>query len=227
MVASKGGRANVKCCIWFILGTALSLVTSVGSVQAHGFNLGFLAPLSGPDSRLGRETVKGFLLATRERDGHAFEESDGHLGGLDSYVITIDTGRSIEFVRGELDSLLTGEGTVFLTGVAVPETIASTGVKIDEAQTALVDPMNTQIFHLAVSTPESLVTMGGVPYSTAYQKAYGHEPGPYAIRGYIAARLIDAAVSAIEGRFSQRDALRRALDRARQDLQGTSNRSPG
>jgi len=203
---------------WLVFGTALWLAIGVGSVQAHGFNLGFLTPLSGPDSHLGREAVNGFLLATRERDGHAFEESDGHLGGLDSFVIVIDTGRSVEAIRSHLDTLQKGEGIVFLTGVSVPEILSATGVKLDEAQTVLVDPVNTAIYPAAMSASESLVTMDGVPFPTAFREAYGHEPGPYAIRGYIAARLIDVAVSAVDGNFSRRDVLHDVLEKARQKL---------
>jgi len=208
----------VNCWRWLVFGTAWWLVIGVGSVQAHGFNLGFLTPLSGPDSRLGREAVNGFLLATRERDGHAFEESDGHLGGLDSFVIMIDTGRSIEAVRSHLDTLQKGEGIVFLTGVSVADILTATDVTLDEAQTVLVDPVNTAIYPAAISTSDSLVTMDGVPYLTAFLEAYGHEPGPYAIQGYIAARLIDVAVSAVEGKFSRRDVLQDALEKARQKL---------
>jgi ABC-type branched-subunit amino acid transport system substrate-binding protein len=204
--------------LWFAFGAVLVLATITGHVRAHSFNVGFMAPLSGPNAHQGRQALDGFLLATRERDGHAFEESDGHLGGLDSYVIRIDSGGGIDAVRGRLDELLRGERLVFLTGVSVPETLAAAGVMLDDSQSILVDPLDSVVYRSAASAPESLVTMDAVPFSVAFREAYGHDPDVNAIGGYISARFIDAAVSAVEGRFTQRDALHRALAQARKNL---------
>jgi ABC-type branched-subunit amino acid transport system substrate-binding protein len=210
--------AMVKRWVCMVLCAALSIATGVGAAHAHEFKVGFLSPLSGPETLRGRDALNGFLLATRERDGHPFEESDGHLGGLDSYVIIIDTGRSVENVSRQLDDLLADEDIVFLVVVSVPETFAAASVRLGEAQTILVEPADTAVYIAAISTPGSLVTMDGTSYSTAFRDAHGHEPGTYAIRGYVAARLIDAAVSAVEGQVAQRDALRRALEQASQVL---------
>jgi ABC-type branched-subunit amino acid transport system substrate-binding protein len=203
---------------WIAFGAALVLATVTGHVRAHSFNVGFMAPLSGPSAHQGRQALDGFLLATRERDGHAFEESDGHLGGLDSYVIRIDSGGGIDAGGRQLDELLRGEGLVFLTGLTVPETLATVGVMLDDSQTILVDPLDSVVYRSAASAPESLATMDGVPISVAFREAYGYDPDVNAIGGYIAARFITAAVSAVEGQFAQRDALHRALARARENL---------
>jgi ABC-type branched-subunit amino acid transport system substrate-binding protein len=204
--------------LWVVFGTAVVLATSIGQVRAHSFNVGFMAPLSGPGAQQGEQALDGFLLATRERDSHAFEESDGHLGGLDSYVIRIDSGRGVEAVRGQLDELLRGEGIVFLTGVSVSETLAAVGAMPDDSQSILVDAVDSAAYRSAASAPESLVTMDDVLFSAVFREAYGYEADVDAIGGYIAARIIAAAVSAVEGRFSQRDALRRALARAQKKL---------
>lgn len=204
--------------LWIACGIALVLATSGGHVRAHSFDVGFMAPLSGPDAHQGQQALDGFLLATRERDGHAFEESDGHLGGLDSYVIRIDSSRGAEAVRGQLDELFDGDGIVFLTGVSVPDTLAVAGVVPDDNQSILVDPVGSAVYRSAASAPESLVTMDDIPLSTAFREAYGYEPDVYAIGGYVAARFIAAAVLAAEGSFSQRDVLNRALARARDNL---------
>jgi ABC-type branched-subunit amino acid transport system substrate-binding protein len=201
--------------LWIAFGTALVLATITGHVRAHSFNVGFMAPLSGPSARQGQQALDGFLLATRERDGHAFEESDGHLGGLDSYVIRIDSGRGVDAVRGQLDELREGEGLVFLTGVSVTESLSAAGVMLDDSQSILVDPLDSVVYRSSVSAPDSLVTMDAVPFSVAFREAYAYDPDANAIGGYIAARFIDAAVSAIEGQFAHRDALHRALARAR------------
>jgi ABC-type branched-subunit amino acid transport system substrate-binding protein len=200
---------------WSAFAIALVLAAISSQVPAHSFNVGFMAPLSGPSAHHGQQALDGFLLATRERDGHAFEESDGHLGGLDSYVITIDSGRGADAVRGRLDELLRGEGLVFLTGVSVSGTLADAGVILDDSQTIIVDAVDSAVYR---SAAESLVTMDGLRFLAAFREAYGYEPDVNAIGGYIAARFIAAAVSAVEGRFSQRDALLGALARAREHL---------
>ncbi len=204
--------------LWIAFGTALVLATITSHVRAHSFNVGFMAPLSGPSAHQGQQALDGFLLATRERDGHAFEESDGHLGGLDSYVIRIDSSRGAEAVRGQLDGFLEGEGFVFLTGVSVLDALAAAGVMLDDSQSILVDPLDSVVYRSAASNPESLVTMDAVPFSVAFREGYGYDPDVNAIGGYISARFIDAAVSAVEGRFAQRDALHRALAQARKKL---------
>jgi hypothetical protein len=130
-------------------------------------------------------------------------------------VIRIDSGGGIDAVRGQLDELLRGEELVFLTGVSVPETLATAGVMLDDSQSILVDPLDSVVYRFAASAPESLVTMDGVPFPAVFREVYGYEPDIYAIGGYLAARFIAAAVSAVEGRFSQRDALHRALVQAR------------
>ena len=204
--------------LWLAIGTAVMLATGIGPVSAHSFNVGFMAPLSGPDARQGERALDGFLLATRERDSHAFEESDGHLGGLDSYVIRIDSGRGVEAVRGQLGELLRGEGVVFLTGVSVSETLAAAGAMPDDSQSIVVEPEDSVAYRSAVRSPESLVTMNGISFPVVFREAYGYEADDDAVGGYISARIIGAAVSAVEGRFSQRDALHRALARARENL---------
>ncbi len=54
------------------------------SVSAHAFNVLLL----GSTSENYTDVYDAFRLATKERDGHANEESDGHLGGLDVYILT-------------------------------------------------------------------------------------------------------------------------------------------
>ncbi|TFH48910.1 MAG: hypothetical protein E4H01_05385 [Lysobacterales bacterium] len=199
---------------WIAFATATVLATSASSVRAHAFNVAFLAPLSGPNAPQGRQAVDGFLLATRERDGHAFEESDGHLGGLDSYLITIDSGHDAEVVRRQLEKLLHSEGIVFLSGVSMSEMLAAIGIILDQKQTILVDPVDSAVYRSATSDPAGLLTLDGTPFPAAFRQAYGYDPDAGAIGGYVTARFIDAAVSAVEGRISQRDALHRALERA-------------
>jgi len=202
----------------FALGVMVLLAAGAGEARAHGFNIAFVAPLSGPAAHQGRQALDGFLLATRERDGHAFEEADGHLGGLDSYVIRIDSGRGLEAVRGQLGDLIRDGGVFFLTGVSVSETLAATGVVLDPGQAILIDAADSPVYRSAAKAPESLVTKDKVPFSAAFRDANGSDADANAVTGYIAARFIDAAVSAVQGDFSRREAMDRALEHARQHL---------
>jgi len=200
----------------FALG-AMALLAA-GEARAHGFNIGFVAPLSGPAAHQGRQSLDGFLFATRERDSHAFEEADGHLGGLDSYVIRIDTGRGLEAVRGQLGELIRDDGVFFLTGVSVSETLAAAGAVLDPDQAILIEAADSPLHRSVAKAPESLVTKDKVSFSVAFRDATGSDADANAVTGYIAARFIDAAVSAVQGDFSRREAMDRALEQARRHL---------
>ena len=59
-----------------------------GIASAHSFTAALL--VVGEDREVGlAEAVRGFLLAADERDGHANETSDGHLGGVDVHVLPL------------------------------------------------------------------------------------------------------------------------------------------
>jgi len=65
------------------------------TAQAHRFNVALVAPSSGWNSTVGETIFKRFMVATTERDNHADEESDGHLGGLDVYVTLADQNKKV------------------------------------------------------------------------------------------------------------------------------------
>ncbi len=61
----------------------LGLLAPAHGALAHAFNVWLIA------GKVSTQSVyDGFRLATRERDGHDFEESDGHLGGLDVNIFS-------------------------------------------------------------------------------------------------------------------------------------------
>ncbi len=101
-----------------LIAVMLMVITSEGS--AHSFNLGFVAPLSGPLAETGQQALDGFMLATTEQDAHLFEESDGHLGGLDSYVIKIDSSVDDKTTIDRIESLLRNKEPLFIAGVFSP-----------------------------------------------------------------------------------------------------------
>lgn len=167
--------------------------------QAHSFRMGLLVPVTGPDAETGREAVEGFLLATRERDGHPDETSDGHLGGLDVYVLVIDTNRPESAVLAAI-----GEQRIeFLAGIFSPALSAEIGRRYGDDGPFLIafEPLPT-------ANP---TTMDGEPFAAAFARERGQAPGPRAIQAYAAARLIARAVRATEGDFSKREELRKTL----------------
>ena len=59
-----------------------------GIASAHSFTAALLVVGEDREASLA-EAVRGFLLAADERDGHANETSDGHLGGVDVHVLPL------------------------------------------------------------------------------------------------------------------------------------------
>lgn len=190
---------------------ALCGVLSVESATAHSFKLGFIAPLSGPESRLGKEALDAFLFATGERDSHPGEKSDGHLGGLDSYVIRIDSAQGVAFVQGRI-RVLSADRIPFITGVFTPEIANGVIAAFSGTQPLLVDPLDCGIYRASAGMPDRLSTVAGARFSEVFKAKYGYDPGAYAARGYIAARLIAATVRAVGDKISDRSALKSAFE---------------
>ena len=60
----------------------------------HSFNVALVVPAG---ERV--QAMQAFLLASGERDRHANEESDGHLGGLDVYVSVVEMDADVAGLR--------------------------------------------------------------------------------------------------------------------------------
>ncbi|HSG95807.1 MAG TPA: hypothetical protein VLA28_09815, partial [Afifellaceae bacterium] len=83
-----------------ILTAIATVLLTMGAAYAHSFNVALLVGSSGPAAGEDEQVRDGFLLATRERDSHPDEESDGHLGGLDVYLLMVeDRGDPVANVR--------------------------------------------------------------------------------------------------------------------------------
>ena len=199
---------------WAALGALLIFATSGGAARAHSFNVGFVAPFSGARALDGKHALDGFLLATAEQDGHAAQTSDGHLGGLDSNVLTVDSGEGIAAVQKRLGELVQGKELLFVTGILASEWRAAVAAALARTRVIIVDPTESTTLRSAAGASGRVTMMDGRAFPEVFRKAYGYQPGEYAIRGYIAARIIAAAVRA-EGGVANSDALRRAVDRAR------------
>ncbi len=141
---------------------AVALMIGVGA-SAHSFNV----LLIGEDVMEGG-AYDGFRLATRERDGHAAEESDGHLGGLDSYIFSAAPGEDVPLGMDILVMLDAGD----LPEIIVQKQIDSMELRPSIAWAAVI----------------------ALDFQQRYLEAYGVEAGPAARKGYYAAQLIDRYV---------------------------------
>jgi hypothetical protein len=170
-----------------LLGVVLS--GSLSPAIAHSFNLLFIAPIN---DLAGRSALNGFLLATREQDAHEFEESDGHLGGLDSYVFRIDSS-----VRdNRLVAIIRESVPLFATGNGISEKDRE---MLEKNDVVLVDPAVSDSWPTMQLNPGLLKLMNGGSFANAFKHEYGYTPGPDALHGYIAARIISEVVRGANG----------------------------
>lgn len=146
-----------------VIGVVFGLFLAATTANAHSFNVAIVG-----ENVMGSGAYNGFRLATRERDGHAAEESDGHLGGLDSFIFTIAPG---EDLPPDMDIL------VLLDAGRAPEII-----------------VQKQIDSMELRPSIAWAAVIALDFQQRYLNAYGTEAGPSARKGYYAAQLIERFV---------------------------------
>ena len=166
---------------------------------AHRFNVALVIPLSGSTAENGEQIRQGFLLATTQRDAHANEESDGHLGGLDSYVSVIDANGD---VAAEITRILSGDQINIVASFASDRTQGLIDTLLAGKNIALLQSGPTPFGN------KNLPAVSG--FISTYSQAYGINPSAAAARGYNAARRIDVAVRAQSG-INDLDSLRQSF----------------
>ena len=194
------------------------LAMCLGPVWAHSFNLGLVAPMSGPEAVSGKQALDGFMLATTEQDAHAFEESDGHLGGLDSYVIKIDSSGNDKTTIDRIENLLRSKKPIFVAGIFSQELASRISDRLENSEAVLVNPADSAKWKQVAEMPEQLTTMDSEPFDAAFESAYGYAANANVRQGYIAARLIASTVRSLaESGLKDRDELARALSQFQQE----------
>ncbi len=146
-----------------ILFLSCALAFSARAGVAHSFNVLLIG-----EGLRENGAYDGFRLATRERDGHAGEESDGHLGGLDSYIFTAAPGGELPPDMDIVVQIDAGE----MPDITVEKQIGSLELRPTIAWAAII----------------------ALDFQRRYAEAYGKEAGPEARKGYYAAQLIDRFV---------------------------------
>jgi len=159
---------------------------------AHSFNVVMAVP-GDVSAETRSDMTAAFLLASEERDGHANEESDGHLGGLDVYFTLAGTDQVARMQAADPDILSLPLGGNARVGDAV--VLESSGAGSSLVAGFLAQPANP----------------GMTGFTSRYTARIGRAPGQEAIAAYAAARQIDLAVRAL-GAVDDRAALKKVLD---------------
>ncbi len=182
-----------------------AVVWDAGAAVAHSFRVAIVAADNTSSESALKSAYRGFRLATKERDGHPAEESDGHLGGLDVYIASIDGGLPAAEVARALQAA--AADIVVVVGSRQDAQVLAKGgdaVVLEPGALPEADTLSTQ------------PTLGGAggPFGERFDADYQRAPDEAALRGYNAARRIDLAVRAQHG-VDDKAALARELSATR------------
>lgn len=165
---------------------ALAMALSTGAARAHEFTAAIFVLGERREERLA-DAVRGALLAADERDGHAYETSDGHLGGVDLQILPLPT-EAAGGVKGLSGSPKMPPDVVVLIGPVGK--VQATQAMID-AESIVVAPGALPEGWADAATPGS--------FAVRYRKAFGTEPTLSAAQGYNAGRRLDQAIRSHDG----------------------------
>jgi hypothetical protein len=160
----------------------------ISTAAAHSFNLVFIAPFTKVS---GKSALNGFLLATREQDSHENEESDGHLGGLDSYIFKVDNMKGEAALLQQVGDTIRKSKPLFATGLDLNDATLNL---LENKAVVVVDPMASGFWTSLTVAPGRLKLMDGENFGNAFRRAYGYDPDLQAMHGYLAARIIATVV---------------------------------
>lgn len=205
----------MRTLIGFFLLAVLAAITP-GAAVAHSFTVVLVGPFSGPDATRAKQMLDGFLLATREQDAHADEEADGHLGGLDVYIVPRDPSgstRGLPKTRGA--TAAKASESAFIVGlVPCVEKLPALRRGIPAGAPFVGSIVSGKpVPGLAPWRPDNK-SPANLRFVKTFKAAFGYAPTPAAAQGYDAARLISAAVRPLGDEHTRPKALARELDRA-------------
>jgi hypothetical protein len=187
-----------------VLVAALLMVSS-GAALAHSFTAALLVVGEDREASIA-EAVRGFLLAADERDGHANETSDGHLGGVDVHILLPLPKDAAGLVEGLIGTPAEPADVLVVLG---PDPAASSAARAYDS----TGPVFVQ--EVLPTGWESDALMA--EFMTRYRLVYGAAPGVLAATAYLAARRLDVAIRPVDG-VSPRAALEEAWQATASDL---------
>ncbi len=164
---------------------------SFGYAAAHSFNVALLISPDALSAAEESQIRRGFNLATQERDGHPNETSNGHLGGLDVYIYTVDLK---DDSVAAIQELLNQENIDIMVAVGSEPWLDNVRLLITNTETVLLTRTPLSSTSLESVELEPIKT-----FIASYSEAYGERPSVYAVLGYNVARRIDAAVRSLAG----------------------------
>lgn len=184
------------------LALAAAIALGPAGAAAHSFRVALVAPFGGAKAAEGAALGAGFLVATRERDGHPAETSDGHLGGLDVHLLRVDGAAGTGAALAAASALLEGrdgDPVAFLAVSAGPELMAALEQASARAGAVFLDLSAGPLPDPGPPEAPGDGSPAAAPFAEAFRAAHGKAPGAAALAGYRAARLIDGAVRAQAG----------------------------
>lgn len=157
-----------------------------GTASAHSFTAALLVLAEDREAALA-DAVRGFLLAADERDGHANETSDGHLGGVDGHVLPLPSDAA-----GLVEGLIGSPGLPAEVVVVLGSEPAISEAAGDyrSASTVLVQPVLPETWAMDEDMDS---------FAARYRRTYGTAPGVMAATAYHAARRLDIAIRPLDG----------------------------
>jgi hypothetical protein len=161
-------------------------IALTGVASAHSFTVGLLVVGEDVEASLA-EAVRGFLLAADERDGHANETSDGHLGGVDVQLLPLprDAAGLVEGLFGTPD-----EPT---------DVVIVMGPELADSNAWRAYASASTVLRQVVLPDEWGSADGTDGFVSRYRLAYGATPGAMAATAYHAARRLDVAIKPLDG----------------------------
>jgi len=159
----------------------LAVAASLGRAYAHSFDAVLVVPNRASDS-VERGMIAAFLVASEERDGHADQTSDGHLGGMDVYLTPVRGLAWDEILAAAPDFIVLNAQNA---GAVVPSGVSA----------VLVRPMPPSDARAPafVATPADAALPG---FTDRFRARVGRAPDAGDRAVYLAARRIDIAVRA-------------------------------
>lgn len=194
----------------------LLLVFASFQVAAHGFSIVVYAPFSGTQAAIGEALWNGMRVATRERDGHADETSDGHLGGMDSHLLRLDSQRDGVQLPELLRRLSREQGTALLVSPGAERIPLAPGSGSDRWVLFTGDRMTASAAD-QIAIDEKSITLP-VDFAARYRQQFSNDPTAVSRIGYLSARLIDAAVRDNGEELGDRQAMLESLRRHARSL---------
>lgn len=180
------------------------------NLSAHSFDIAVIAPFSSEKAIEGQALWNGMRVATRERDGHDSETSDGHLGGVDSQLLKFDS-------VGDKNRLLTGLTKIGADQGFIIAVLNNNNYELismipeDIPHIVIIHNQDSNIQNANIIAPSMIEGNAKHLFQNSYVDQYQQTPDDSALAGYTAARLIDAAIRQTDGDFTHSGDVQKAF----------------